>query len=380
LTRAELTGRLGVNRSTVAALVAELVALGAVEEERPGSTHGAGRPSLVVKPCPERVQAVAAEIGVDHVDVVLVGLGGTVLSRRRRRLATTSPPPRDVVTVVRALVGDVLDDSAAGDVVVGLGVALPGVVRESDGCVRFAPNLGWTDEPFGALLTAGLDGLPVRVGNDADLGALAEHLRGAGRGVDDLVFVAGEVGVGGGLIVDGRPLRGAGGYAGEIGHMVVRADGRPCHCGSRGCWETEIGMAAVARALGVPAGSIDDVVERLGALRRAGPDAPVPELEHLGRFIGIGVGNLVNLTNPRLVLLGGLLRQVYPFVAAAVDAGMRTTALRAPAEEVELAVPGLGGDAVLLGAAEAVWQGLLADPVAGIRTSATMGQLRRRLG
>jgi predicted NBD/HSP70 family sugar kinase len=381
LTRAELTHSLGVNRSTVAALVAELAALGAVEEERPaGAQGGAGRPSLMVKPCPERVQSVAAEIGVDRVDVALVGLGGSVLARRRHRLPTTTLEPAHVVAVVRVLVAQVLADPAAGEHLVGLGVALPGVVRSSDGCVRFAPNLGWTDAPFGQLLVEAMGGLPVWVGNDADLGALAEHLRGAGRGVDDLVFVAGEVGVGGGFVVGGHPLRGAGGYAGEIGHMVVRAGGRECHCGSRGCWETEIGFAAVARALGVDVREMEDLLDRLRAARAAGPVHEVPELRDVGRYIGIGVGNLVNLLNPSLVLLGGLLREIHPLAAQAIAEGLAATALRAPSVDVRVTVPTLGSDAVLMGAAEIVWQELLADPVTSLRMAPRTRELRLLLG
>ncbi len=369
LSRAELTARMGLNRSTIAALVAELAALGAVREERPaGGQSGAGRPSLVVNPRPEHVQVVAAEIGVDHVDVALMGLGGVVVARRHRRLQTSTPRPPRLVALLRRMVTSVLADPAAGELVVGLGVSLPGVVRRSDGCVRFAPNLGWTDEPFGVLLAREMPGLPVRVGNDADLGVLAEHRRGCARGIDDVVFVAGEVGVGGGFIVGGRPLLGVGGYAGEIGHIPVRPQGRRCRCGSAGCWETEIGAEAVARALGLDPAVADMTADDLRPALRAAEVSP--GLEEVGHYLGVGLGTLVNVMNPRLLILGGLLRELYPPTQAWVRAGLASVALRAPADEVRLAVPELGGDAVLVGAAEMLWDDLLADPAAVLRAAA----------
>src|SRR5690606_9894725 len=124
----------------------------------------------------------------------------------------------------------IVDNSAvlieeAGVELAAVGVSAPGVVRRSDGMVREAPNLHWTDVPLGAWLSEALGDRRVEVGNDAELSVLAEHLRGAARGATDAVFVGADVGVGGGIISGGVPLRGSGGYVGELGHMVVRPDG-----------------------------------------------------------------------------------------------------------------------------------------------------------
>ncbi len=370
--RAELTDLTGLNRSTIAGLVAELVTLGAVVQE-PGSPAGgrwptkAGRPSPVVRPCPETVQVLAADVAVGRISMALIGLGGSVVARRIRSVTDASP---EAMAALLASTGQELIDSPnAGQHVVGLGVSVPGVIRGRDGNVRFAPNLGWEDAPFGELVTAALVArdlhtLPVRVGNDGDLGALAEHLRGAGRGVADLVFVEGEVGVGCGVIVGGRPLIGAGGYAGELGHMTIRPEGRRCRCGARGCWETEIGTEAMARALGLPDDTGDEEV--VAQLRAGGPQR-ARQLHEVAHYLGIGLANIVNLLNPRLVILGGLLRDLYPLVADQVGEALAGAALRAPMEQVTLAVPLLGGDAVLVGAAEFAWEATLADPAAMLR-------------
>lgn len=367
LSRAELTTRMGLNRSTIGALVNELAGLGAVAEHRPdgaGAQGGAGRPSLMVVPAEDQLQVLAVDVGVDRVVVALIGIGGAVMARRRRRLAPSSRPGT-VAGVVRQLVDSLRADPAAGRDVVGLGVAIPGVVRQSDGCVRFAPNLGWVDQPLGEVLRDQLGDLPLWMGNDADLGLLAEHRRGAARGVDDVVFLAGEVGVGGGMVIGGHPLIGAGGYAGELGHMVVRPGGRRCRCGAKGCWETEIGSPAIARALGLAARtSTEDLVAALAEL-----DPASGALDEVGHYLGLGMASIVNLVNPRLFIVGGLLRQVFPLVEGALRASLSAAALAAPVEQLRVTVPSLGGDAALIGASELAWSDLLTDPTAVLRPS-----------
>jgi len=192
--------------------------------------------------------------------------------------------------------------------------------------VRFAPNLGWVDVPLADLLRARMSGdLRVTVGNDADLGALAEHTRGAAVGCDDMVFLAADAGVGGGVIVGGHPLHGVGGYAGELGHLMVNPRGRTCRCGSRGCWETEIGAEAISAALRVD--------------------------------------------GTEVVVLGGVLRTLYPVVAADVDEALASVALQAPREQVRVLVPALGGDSVLVGAAEKAFEPVLTDPARELGTA-----------
>ncbi len=388
LSRAELTALMGVNRSTVAGLVAELATLGAVAEERPSrAPGGAGRPSLVVRTVSSRLQVLAAEIGVDRTSVALAGLGGQLDERRSAPTPRGTPTVGQLVGLIADLVADLVpspDDAH----VVGLGIAVPGAVRHADGCVRFAPNLGWTDQPFGALVAQALPELHVVVGNDADFGVLAEHRRGVAKGVDDVVFVNGDVGVGGGLVMAGMPLLGAGGYAGELGHMTVRPDGYRCRCGARGCWETEVGAPAVARALSVP--DLPDVPgppgrhgrhglheghdlrgEQLAAaVRTARADGRADALSAVARSLGVGIGNVVNLVNPRLVVLGGLFQEIFRAAGDEVRAALDATALGVAAEQVLLALPELGPDAVLAGAAEAVWQELLADPLPLLQATA----------
>lgn len=358
ISRAELTARMGLNRSTIAGLVAELESLGLADQAKPsGARLGAGRPSVDVK-ARTGAYVLAVDLRVDGLTVARVGLGGVVQAR------ATGPVPADhdphatcssVVELMRLVVKDV----DAGAALVGVGVGVPGIIRSEDGLVRLAPNLGWHDVPFSKILAErmGLAGMPV-LGNDADLGALAEHLRGAGVGVEDLVYLSGEVGVGAGVIVGGRKLEGAGGYAGEIGHLPFLPDGKLCHCGARGCWETEIGAPAIALAVGCPP-------ERVGALGEflEGVHEATPGLRIVGQHLGRGLAGAVNLLNPRVIVLGGYLRSLFPLVHEDVESEMAVHALTAPREQVLVTLPGLGGDSVLHGAAELAFEPLLADPV-----------------
>lgn len=364
ISRAELTARMGLNRSTIAGLVTELESLGLADQAKPSGTRiGAGRPSVDVK-ARAGAYVLAVDLRVDGLTVARVGLGGVIRSR-----ATGPVPPDHDPDAIAASVVDlmrlVVRDVEPGAALVGVGLGVPGIIRGDDGLVRLAPNLGWRDVPFTKILSERLGpiGMPV-LGNDADLGALAEHLRGAGVGVDDLVYLSGEVGVGAGVIVGGRKLEGAGGYAGEIGHMPFIPEGKLCHCGARGCWETEIGAPAIALAVGCPAEQVGALGEFLEGVNEATPD-----LRLVGQHLGRGLAGAVNLLNPRVIVLGGYLRSLFPLVREDVEAELAIHGLAASREQVLVTLPGLGGDSVLHGAAELAFEPLLADPVGRLATA-----------
>lgn len=359
VSRSDLTSSMGLNRSTIAGLVTELQGLGLAEQVRSEAVrNGAGRPSPDVVPTQDGAHVLAVDVRVDGLAVARVGLGGAILARATGPIPA-SRDPHTVADAVMAMLRLVVRDVAPGSALVGVGMAVPGVVRRSDGLVRLAPNLGWRDVPFSAIMSDRLGGIaPVDLGNDADLGAFSEHLRGAGVDVADLVYLSGEVGVGAGVIVDGHRLVGAGGYAGEIGHMSLDPAGRECHCGNRGCWETQIGAHAIAEAIGCPVDRVGSLGEMLDGLQHVDDD-----LREVGRLLGRGLASAVNLLNPRVVVLGGFLRSLYPLVQEEVDRMLHETALVAPRELVRIELPGLGADAVLVGAAETAFERLLADPV-----------------
>lgn len=363
-TRSDLTARTGLNRSTIGVLVGDLAARGFVVEGKATATGGPGRPSPPVHPRPEGAVALALEVDVDSLAAATVGLGGHVLGRRRVDRPGGRFSPEDTVDELARLARPLLRRLPAGAPVVAAGVAVVGLVRVGDGCVRVAPNLGWVDVPLAALVRRRLRlRVPVAVGNEADLGARSEHVRGAGVGIDDLVYLSGEVGVGAGIIVGGRHLRGAEGYGGEVGHLPVNPAGQACGCGSVGCWETEVGEGALLRRAGRSAEPGDrTAVRTLLDDARAGDDAARAAVEAFGRWLGVGLAGVVNVFNPRRVVLGGLFAELHPLVARTVDAELDGRALDASRAVVDVVVSALGVDAPLLGAAELALDELLGDP------------------
>jgi predicted NBD/HSP70 family sugar kinase len=368
--RAELTAALGLNRSTIGALTADLVAAGLVVEAVPElPARSAGRPSLLVVPRDD-VYVLAVHLGVEGVVAARVALGGRVLDRVLARHVDGGTEPDAVVARVTEAVTALDERAGPRRRCAGLAVAVCGVVRQSDGMVRMAPNLGWTDVPLGERL-AGLAGpdVPVELRNEADLGALAEHLRGAAVGVDDVIFVFGEVGIGGGVLAGGRPVSGRGGYAGEVGHLMVNPAGRGCRCGKVGCWETEVSVDALIGSLGLTGADRPESVRRVLAAAAEGVEPARAAVDSFGHWLAVGVGQLVTVFNPEMIILGGMLPEVYAQVREDVLRELRTAALPAALEQVRLEVPALGSDAPLLGAAELAFAPLLADPLGVIEAA-----------
>ena len=359
-TRAVLTRQLGLNRSTIGGLVAELQDLGLVSEGT-GTVGGPGRPSHVVSPCEENA-VVAVDVGVDRISAAVVGLGGGVRERRTRPHHRGEHDVAHVVESVAQMVDDLMTATPAARHL-GVGVAVPGAVRASDGLVQFAPNLGWERAPFTALLCERL-ALPVNAGNDADLGVLAEHVRGAAVGFTHPAFLNGSVGIGGGFLVEGVPLRGAHGYAGEVGHLQVDTGGPPCRCGAVGCWESRAGENRLLQLAGRLAGGGPEAVAEVMTAARNGEVRAAEAFAEVAGWVGVGLRAVINVFNPDVIVLGGTLAQIWDVAADAVDAAVQQGPPLPPRDEVVITSARLGLDSPLVGAAELAFAPLLDDPQA----------------
>ena len=301
-------------------MVDGLAESGVVTEAVPAQRTGAGRPSLMVLPAPQAAVVLAVDVRVDQVAMAVVGLGGQVLGRHSWNLHRAHPHPRRG-DHARRRVGPAAHRGARPSRRAGAGISVPGVVRRDDGWVHEAPNLGWRDVALGARLGAVLR-MPVQVANDAELGALAEHVRGLARGATDLVYVSADFGVGGGVISEGRPLRGARGYVGEIGHWssgptggrataARAAAGRP-RSARRRC----AGRWACRRASprGVVVAELRALATALAAGARADP------LDEFAEWLATGLVTVVNMLAPELVVLGDLFTALPPPVVDGVRA------------------------------------------------------------
>jgi predicted NBD/HSP70 family sugar kinase len=306
---------------------------------------------------------VAVEIGVDAITIALVSLGGRVIDRDRCLLVSDRDRSFErVVVSISELTSSLLLRSQGNFSTVAMGVAVPGAVRPRDGLVHFAPNLGWRNLALAERLRESLAvEMAVLVGNDANLGAMAEHARGIAGGVNDLVYLHAEAGVGGGIITGGRMLEGATGYGGEVGHMQVNPDGSSCHCGARGCWETEVGEDALVRRAGLePAGRLpaEEVLRRA----RDGDVRCREAVETTARWISIGLIDLVNSLNPEMLILGGMFEELLDLARPTIAKALHEGVYDAEHQRVELVKPRFGRDAVLMGAAELALQVILNDP------------------
>ncbi|MFE1645973.1 ROK family protein [Microbacterium sp. P01] len=361
LSRATLTELTGLNRSTVADLVGELVRGGLVEERAPDPSRRVGRPSPIVS-IASRVLAIAVNPEVDALTIAAVGLDRGIPVRERIDLDRLITPAETA-----ALVAERISQWRAGPLadarIVAIGLAVPGLVRVADGLVRNAPHLNWVDEPVRDLVAAAT-GLPTAVGNDASLGALAEHLFGAARGIDDVVYLnGGASGIGGGLIVHGMPVGGAGGYAGEFGQnrpgIAADSDRRA----RGGVLEDEVSRARLLDVVGV--GSADEPT--LAALLSATEDpAAAAELVRQRGILATALANAVNVLNPSVVVLGGFLATIAERDLPGLTAAVSDFAMPASMEGLDIRVAVLAEDRLLIGAAEAAFGELLADPL-GLR-------------
>jgi len=362
LTRAELTQRLGLSRSTVGGLVSELTRLGLVEERVPTGGAGVGRPSHVVGPRRGGPFAVGVDIDVTRVTVAAVGLGGEIRARQVFDTEAGTLRPEHLVELIEAGIRALGCSGHADGRQCGIGVSVPGTVDISTGRVGVAPNLGWECVQLGELIVRSAPGVPVVVGNDADLAVLAEHQRGAAKESDDVVFLLGRIGVGAGIMSGGVPLRGRDGHAGEIGHNVLDPSGPPCHCGKRGCIEAFIGDAALLATAGRPGSPAGGAVASLFADARAGHEPAAHVVRAAAEPLGRTIANLLNTLNPERVILGGSLAALLELARDDVQASVERYTFGSATRGVQLVVPALGEDASLLGAAEVAFADLLSDP------------------
>ncbi|MEL5958572.1 ROK family protein [Streptomyces sp. CLV115] len=371
-TRAVLTSELGVTRATAGAVAAELEALGLIRvDSRPGSAAGSqGRPSHRLSVRESGPVAVAAQVHADGFRAALVGLGG--------RLVATAPGCVTVTADPAQVIGEVVDDCArllrdSGLRCVGAGLAVPSAVAEPEGNALNPLHIAW---PAGAPVSeifadcvrgAGIPG-PAFTGNDVNLAALAEHRHGAGRGAQHLLCVAtGHRGVGGALVLDGRLHTGSSGLALEVGHLTVNPEGRPCHCGGRGCLDVETDPLAFLVAARREPGPEESLLKQAGDLLRTeyGDAAVRGAAEELIDRLGLGLAGLVNILNPDRIILGGLHRALLDADPERLRAVVADRSLWGRSGSVPILPCTLDHNS-LVGAAELAWQPVLDDPLAAL--------------
>lgn len=374
--RAGIAAETGLNKATVSSLVAELVERGLAREGELERAGAVGRPGTIVELDGRGVGGVGVEVNVDYLTALALDLTGTVLFEQRVALDVQALPPAKVLDATAELAARALRECRRLKVApVGLTLAIPALVDVTAGTVAFAPNLHWTDVPVVAGLAERLTqrlgrlGFPIHMANDANLGALGEHAMGSVAGTADLVYLTGEIGVGGGVISGGRLLGGAEGFSGEIGHIQLDPNGRRCGCGRRGCWETIVGLAGMLRLAAEPNDPVHDpsldLEQRLDMLRRRAElkdRRTLDALAKVGTGLGVGAAVLVNVFNPRVVLLGGYFAQLGPYLLGPMMAELKARVVAPDIGGCRVELSWLGFSAASRGGAHVALEAVFDDP------------------
>jgi predicted NBD/HSP70 family sugar kinase len=351
-------------------LVAELEARGLVTigDVRRGGT---GRPGNQVRIRRDRLVALGIGLSDHYFNAVAVDLQGGVLATSKRSTQSRIPDPQTSIRELAAMGRALLDEKLGPRCeLAGVGVAIPGLIDAANDVVRTIPGTDWRDVPIRDLLTpllpGGLTGIHVQ--SAASLGALAEWQLG-GFGVGNLVFLTGSGSVDAGFVIDGQVYRGGRGYAGEAGHMVLNPDGLQCSCGRRGCWQAEVGLNPVLARIAEPGDvvrdptmDLDQRVTLLMQRARQGDKRTVSVLGEVGRQLGIGISNIVNLMNPEIVVVGGYIGRLSEWLLAPIRAEMSARVVAPVAGGCQVAAPTLGTEQAAVGGALAAFSPVLADP------------------
>jgi predicted NBD/HSP70 family sugar kinase len=369
--RARIAQETGLNKATVSSLVAELADRRLVTAGDVDRAGAVGRPGLIVHLDGRGVCGIGVELNVDYAAILVLDLCSEVLFEHRVALDVPELGPERTLDEVARLVGEGLAAAAArGAVPVGVTVAVPGLVRSVDGVATYAPNIGWHDVPVLEGLRARVDlDCPIRVENDANLSAIAEWAMGAEARTSDLVFLTGEVGVGGGVIVAGQLLRGTGGLSGEVGHIALGDPDLVCGCGRRGCWETVVGLAALLRAAADaddpvhdPGRDLETRLAEVAARADAGDERTLAALDQVGTALGNGAAVLINVFNPEVVVLGGYFAVLGRFLLESMDAELRTRVFAPDLAGARVVLSTLGFTAAVRGGAHVALESVFDDP------------------
>lgn len=360
--RAQLAHSTGLTRTTVSALVDDLVASRLVSELAP-DRGSRGRPASPLVLNPDGPAGLGIEVNVDYISACVVDLTGALRARRTTITDNRLGTPRAGLQRALRLAEQVWADVDLP--VAGVTLALPGLV-DGSGVLHRAPNLPrWEGVDSVPVLSDAL-GLPVTVDNEANLAALAELWFGAA--LPNFLLVSGEVGVGAGVVLDGRLFRGTRGLAGELGHVVVDPTGPRCGCGANGCLEQLAGQEALVRnaelagAISTSTADPNGAVAQLVALASAGDARVLRVLAEAGTALGVALAGAVNLFDVPAVVLGGLYAQLGQWVVGSLSAELEQRVISHGWEPLDVRISVLGADAAMRGAAGAVVQGVLAVP------------------
>ena len=297
ISRADIAQVSGLHKATVSSLVNDLLEEVLIYESGPGESSGGRRP-VNLHFNNVAGYAIGIDIGVNHVLCVLTDLRGNIIIELNEKVNRTPFPA--IMSKIQNMVQTLMDQMPASLYgVVGIGVGVPGIVNKS-GTILLAPNLGWTNIGLKHELEA-LYNVPVLVENEANAGAFGEQQFGVGQNYQNIIYVSAGIGIGVGIILNKELYQGKNGFSGEVGHMIIELNGKPCSCGSRGCWEAYASENALLESANT------DSLEALIEKAREWDETAISHFEEIGQYLGYGINNIINTFNPDQVILGNRL-------------------------------------------------------------------------
>lgn len=357
ISQADIARLTGLSRTTVHTLVSEMKDAGVVREVEAGVPDSrGGRPAVLLVLRDSSLAVVGIDFGHSHVGVAVADIGHNVLAERKCDLDVSNDARAALDAAVR-MVGEMLAEARMEPKsLIGAGIGIPGPVDRARGAAGSATILpGWTGLQIRTEMQERL-GVPVEIENDANLGALAELTWGAGRECSNFVYVKAATGIGAGIVIDGKLVRGASGTAGEIGHTTLDEAGALCYCGNRGCLETVASGPAIIRLVGPLDGEVPSLA-RIVELAVAGDVRCQRAIADAGHEIGVAIAGLCNLINPERVVIGGLLSRTGEVLLHPMRESIRRHVVQAAAETLDVRPAVLVERAELLGSLALALQG-----------------------
>ncbi|WP_053218502.1 ROK family transcriptional regulator [Virgibacillus senegalensis] len=301
ISRAETANITGLNKGTVSSLVSELLEEQMISESGPGESSGGRRPVMLLFN-QLAGYSIGIDIGVNYLLGVLTDLQGNIIDEKRESYTALT------YEEIKAKLFDMIDylinaapPSPYG--IVGIGVGVPGTVSNT-GEILLAPNLGWKNIHLQAVLERKYQ-VPVVIENEANAGAYGEKKFGAGKDLEDIIYISAGIGIGVGLILNGSLYKGNNGFSGELGHMTIEVDGKECRCGNKGCWELYASEQALLRnAAKLTDGTEQPSLENLSEMADDGEEQVIRLFEQIGDYLGVGLNNIINIFNPQQVIIG----------------------------------------------------------------------------
>ena len=374
ISRARLSQKTKLNKTTVSNLINELNQRGFVREMGM-QTSGTGRPATLLTLNPTAGYIVSCEIGVGFLEILVTDFAPQAIWQIKEPIKSGTAESEVLDRMLVLLHEAVKRGKSSADKLLGIAVGIPGMVDHSSGTILFAPNLKWRNIPLLTLLEQESFGAPIFVDNEANMAALGEHYFGAAQGYSEILYLSGNVGLGGGFLSNGQLRRGASGMAAEYGHMTMDPHGELCNCGNYGCWETMVSQNSLYKKIinavqsGEPSLITEKIqgqwerlsVEMIVEAAQAGDKVAIRSLEEIGHSLGIGIASLLNALNPEIVVLGGILSIASEFLFPVVNDEIQKRALLWSRESVKVIRAAHGSDACVKGGIATVYQSILSQ-------------------